>query len=270
MTFMSSDNSSRKIIELDNNVFPEMKRRSTRKIKKPSSYLVAPDDDFIKRPKKLGRKPLETEKVTPIDPKLKRKAQNRAAQRAFRERKEQFVSELQQQLAELKRAKDKAEQELLRENARLQLENQKLKKENRLLRSTSLDDSILKSSGTPLSIIETHSSPLQRGKDGAWLNDAVLSTASDEILSDFQGTSSVVSTPVMQYSPMIMQSQHNQEESNSLTQSFATLDDEIIHVNEHQGNYPMNQTNTMIDLFGSEMNLFDHSPNMTRLDSYFF
>lgn len=70
----------------------------------------------------------------PSDPKLKRKAQNRAAQRAFRERKEQFVNELQEQMRELREAKEKREKELARENARLKKENEKLKEENYLLK----------------------------------------------------------------------------------------------------------------------------------------
>lgn len=70
----------------------------------------------------------------PSDPKLKRKAQNRAAQRAFRERKEQFVNELQDQMRELQEAKEKREKELFAENARLKRENEKLKEENYLLK----------------------------------------------------------------------------------------------------------------------------------------
>lgn len=70
----------------------------------------------------------------PSDPKLKRKAQNRAAQRAFRERKEQFVNELQEQMRQLRQAKEKREKELSAENARLKKENEKLKEENHLLK----------------------------------------------------------------------------------------------------------------------------------------
>ncbi|GAN01262.1 hypothetical protein MAM1_0006d00694 [Mucor ambiguus] len=88
----------------------------------------------IKKAKKAGRKPLEPVAVLPSDPKLKRKAQNRAAQRAFRERKEQFVNELQDQMRELQQAKEKREKELSAENARLKRENEKLKEENYLLK----------------------------------------------------------------------------------------------------------------------------------------
>lgn len=105
----------------------------------------------IKKAKKPGRKPLESvavsvfflpdvpfvwhpNQVLPSDPKLKRKAQNRAAQRAFRERKEQFVNELQDQMRELQQAKEKREKELFAENARLKRENEKLKEENYLLK----------------------------------------------------------------------------------------------------------------------------------------
>ncbi|CEP17557.1 hypothetical protein [Parasitella parasitica] len=90
----------------------------------------------IKKAKKPGRKPLESVNVLPSDPKLKRKAQNRAAQRAFRERKEQFVNQLQDQMRQLREAKEKREKELSAENARLKKENEKLKEENYLLKDT--------------------------------------------------------------------------------------------------------------------------------------
>lgn len=72
--------------------------------------------------------------MLPSDPKLKRKAQNRAAQRAFRERKEQFVSELQEQMRQMKQATDKREKQLSLENQRLKKENEKLKQENYILK----------------------------------------------------------------------------------------------------------------------------------------
>lgn len=81
-----------------------------------------PDDDEEENPeakrresedkvaKKPGRKPLTTE------PSSKRKAQNRAAQRAFRERKEKHLKELETKVEELEKASevDKKEKDALR------------------------------------------------------------------------------------------------------------------------------------------------------------
>lgn len=81
-----------------------------------------PDDDEEESPdpkrresedkvaKKPGRKPLTTE------PSSKRKAQNRAAQRAFRERKEKHLKELETKVEELEKASevDKKEKDALR------------------------------------------------------------------------------------------------------------------------------------------------------------
>ncbi|KAI8992552.1 hypothetical protein BDB01DRAFT_778820 [Pilobolus umbonatus] len=88
----------------------------------------------IKKNRKPGRKPMERVFILPSDPVLKRKAQNRAAQRAFRERKENYMNELQGQLDELRNEKEKREKELLQENLKLKTENEKLKEENYVLR----------------------------------------------------------------------------------------------------------------------------------------
>ncbi|KAI9151760.1 AP1-like transcription factor [Paramyrothecium foliicola] len=58
-----------------------------------------------KVPKKPGRKPLTSE------PSSKRKAQNRAAQRAFRERKEKHVKDLETKVEELQKVSDAASNE---------------------------------------------------------------------------------------------------------------------------------------------------------------
>lgn len=58
-----------------------------------------------KVPKKPGRKPLTSE------PTSKRKAQNRAAQRAFRERKEQHLKDLETKVEELQKASEEANNE---------------------------------------------------------------------------------------------------------------------------------------------------------------
>lgn len=64
---------------------------------------------------------------------IKRKAQNRAAQRAFRERKEQRVRELEQKISEIEKEKLK----LSSENERLRKENTAITTENQVLLATS-------------------------------------------------------------------------------------------------------------------------------------
>lgn len=63
----------------------------------------------------------------------RRKAQNRAAQRAFRERKEKHVKDLEAKLAGLEAAQHKSS----RENELLRQEMQKMSTENEILRATS-------------------------------------------------------------------------------------------------------------------------------------
>ncbi|KAI9663571.1 MAG: DNA-binding transcription factor yap1 [Trizodia sp. TS-e1964] len=73
-----------------------------------------------KIPKKPGRKPLTSEPAT-----KKRKAQNRAAQRAFRERKEKHLKDLETKVEDLQRASESANHEngVLRDQvSRLQTE----------------------------------------------------------------------------------------------------------------------------------------------------
>lgn len=80
------------------------------------------DDKTAKKP---GRKPLTSE------PTSKRKAQNRAAQRAFRERKEKHLKDLETKVDELQKASDDANQEngLLRAQVeRLQVELREYRK----------------------------------------------------------------------------------------------------------------------------------------------
>ncbi|KAI8086414.1 uncharacterized protein BX664DRAFT_157211 [Halteromyces radiatus] len=68
------------------------------------------------------------------DPKNKRKAQNRAAQRAFRERKEKHVVELQERIRQLEEEKSTKEVDLETENAKLKDELEKLRQENYALK----------------------------------------------------------------------------------------------------------------------------------------
>ncbi|KAF9578335.1 DNA-binding transcription factor yap1 [Lunasporangiospora selenospora] len=83
-------------------------------------------------PKKAGRKPLTTE------PTNKRKAQNRAAQRAFRDRKERYVKSLEDRIKELEDLNpSKSDTKLLEENTNLKVLVQKLETENYILKEQS-------------------------------------------------------------------------------------------------------------------------------------
>ncbi|CDH61046.1 predicted protein [Lichtheimia corymbifera JMRC:FSU:9682] len=88
-------------------------------------------------PKRAGRKPLEKTQPSdaPLDPKQKRKEQNRAAQRAFRERKERHVQELQDRIRELEE-ENAAHGTLVKENEKLKEQIKKLKEENYALKGT--------------------------------------------------------------------------------------------------------------------------------------
>ncbi|CAG8472061.1 1227_t:CDS:10 [Diversispora eburnea] len=77
--------------------------------------------------KKPGRKPLNN------TPSSKRKAQNRAAQRAFRERKERYVKELETKITELESLSAKSAQE----NQQLKTLVEQLQTENFILKQTS-------------------------------------------------------------------------------------------------------------------------------------
>ncbi|KAI8637652.1 hypothetical protein BD408DRAFT_436791 [Parasitella parasitica] len=87
-------------------------------------------------PKRAGRKPLDKSQISdsPLDPKQKRKAQNRAAQRAFRDRKEKHVAELQARIAELEALNATKDEDLIKENEQLKEMLQKLQEENYALK----------------------------------------------------------------------------------------------------------------------------------------
>ncbi|KAK3941909.1 fluconazole resistance protein 3 [Diplogelasinospora grovesii] len=73
----------------------------------------------------------EEDELTPAQ--SRRKAQNRAAQRAFRERKERHVKDLENRLQQL----EEAQQQAATENERLKRDLQKMSTENEILRATS-------------------------------------------------------------------------------------------------------------------------------------
>ncbi|CEP15633.1 hypothetical protein [Parasitella parasitica] len=87
--------------------------------------------------KKPGRKPMADEDSLSDpdqDPKVKRKAQNRAAQRAFRERKERYVKELEIKIKQVQDAHLVATAHLIRENQQLRAIIYRLESENNALK----------------------------------------------------------------------------------------------------------------------------------------
>ncbi|KAK3900861.1 hypothetical protein C8A05DRAFT_35481 [Staphylotrichum tortipilum] len=93
----------------------------------------------------------EEDDLTPAQ--SKRKAQNRAAQRAFRERKERHVKDLESRLHEL----EQAQQDTATENERLRRDLHKMETENEILRATSIATA---TSGSPAAAAPTTTGPL--------------------------------------------------------------------------------------------------------------
>ncbi|KAG2209056.1 hypothetical protein INT46_011454 [Mucor plumbeus] len=94
-------------------------------------------DDIDSSNKKPGRKPMADEDSLSDpdqDPKVKRKAQNRAAQRAFRERKERYVKELEIKIKQVQDAHLIATAQLVRENQQLRNIIYRLESENYALK----------------------------------------------------------------------------------------------------------------------------------------
>ncbi|KIW04173.1 hypothetical protein, variant 3 [Verruconis gallopava] len=109
------------------------KRKSPEGEKEDNENAGKRREGEVKEAKKPGRKPLTSE------PTNKRKAQNRAAQRAFRERKEKHLRDLETKVADLEKASEAANHEngLLRAQVeRLQIELREYRR--RLSMSTGL------------------------------------------------------------------------------------------------------------------------------------
>ncbi|GAA5807921.1 hypothetical protein MFLAVUS_001301 [Mucor flavus] len=88
-------------------------------------------------PRRVGRKPVTSDDDDSDNPKSKRKAQNRAAQRAFRERKENHVRVLEERVKELEDMNVDKNLELQQENEKLKEMVAKLKFENEALLGSS-------------------------------------------------------------------------------------------------------------------------------------
>ncbi|SOV03817.1 uncharacterized protein UDID_03611 [Ustilago sp. UG-2017a] len=99
---------------------------STASISKKDSTgpLVQPSKEWVLPARaKPGRKPSETEPLT------KRKAQNRASQRAFRERKQSYLADLEAKVAAYEAAEIDRSVEIQRVAQKLRAENEALRKE---------------------------------------------------------------------------------------------------------------------------------------------
>jgi AP-1-like factor len=93
------------------------------------------DDKENKIAKKPGRKPLTSE------PTSKRKAQNRAAQRAFRERKEKHLKDLEQKVDDLEKASESANHENSMLRAQVDRLQTELREYKRRLHTTEINRS---------------------------------------------------------------------------------------------------------------------------------
>ncbi|KAL1986363.1 hypothetical protein VTN96DRAFT_6442 [Rasamsonia emersonii] len=100
------------------------------------------DDHIADRKSGSGRSSSE-EKDTLTPAQSRRKAQNRAAQRAFRERKERHVRELEQKLSDLQQTSN----DLYADNERLKRELAKVSTENEILRATTQSGVAVKGHG---------------------------------------------------------------------------------------------------------------------------
>ncbi|KAG1451686.1 hypothetical protein G6F56_008019 [Rhizopus delemar] len=156
---------------LSYNLIPSVKREHENDVK------------TVKSTKKAGRKPLpdKPEKNKPLDPKQKRKAQNRAAQRAFRDRKEKHVSELQERIAELEEQMATQDETLLKENRELKEMLKKLQQENYALKGNQFTFQF------PLSKEDQASSSSSGTEDGSEQTSPSNATPTEPILFGLEG-----------------------------------------------------------------------------------
>jgi hypothetical protein len=109
---------------------PQPQKPKVLELNGDGSKYMDPDGNDLQRRQSARSSSDEKESLTPAQ--SRRKAQNRAAQRAFRERKERHVKDLEQKLSSL----EQSSTDLLSENDRLKRELQKIATENEILRAT--------------------------------------------------------------------------------------------------------------------------------------
>ncbi|KAI8580474.1 hypothetical protein K450DRAFT_237210 [Umbelopsis ramanniana AG] len=117
--------------------------------------------------KRPGRKPLDPSKLNTNDPKQKRKAQNRAAQRAFRDRKEKYVSELEDKIAELEEEAADWAGKYEQETKNLKKRVEELEAENYVLKGTAFtfDFPLEKAKASATHTTTSHSPPKDAESD---------------------------------------------------------------------------------------------------------
>jgi AP-1-like factor len=128
-----------------------------------------------------------------LDPKQKRKAQNRAAQRAFRERKEKHVSELQERIRELEALTSKTDEDLIQENNLLKEQLKKLEEENYALKDAKFTFEFPVSDQQqqqPDSNNNTNASPISPPDSLASPTTTTTPTTTNDMLEDTYGGSS--------------------------------------------------------------------------------
>ncbi|KAG2200051.1 hypothetical protein INT47_007696 [Mucor saturninus] len=102
-----------------------------------ASSSPSPPRDETEGPRRVGRKPVTSDEEDSDNPKSKRKAQNRAAQRAFRERKENHVRILEDRVKELESLNMEKDTALALENEQLKDMIARLQNENAALLGSS-------------------------------------------------------------------------------------------------------------------------------------
>ncbi|KAK4242032.1 hypothetical protein C8A03DRAFT_40601 [Achaetomium macrosporum] len=123
------------------------------------AHKTEPDDQALNR--RQGSNSAEEDELTPAQ--SRRKAQNRAAQRAFRERKERHVKELESRLQQL----EQAQQEAVSENEKLRRDLQKITTENEILRATSIAAA---NAGSPAAAAPTTTGPMSYKPENFYSN----------------------------------------------------------------------------------------------------
>ncbi|KAI8059990.1 uncharacterized protein B0P05DRAFT_270026 [Gilbertella persicaria] len=144
-------------------------------------------DNIDSTNKKPGRKPMPDEESfsdLDQDPKVKRKAQNRAAQRAFRERKERYVKELEIKIKQIQDAHLVTTTQLVRENQQLRSVIYRLESENYALKGIPYQ---------PPPPLQTPPPPPQSGPCGHYPNIAPLLPQEPLALSSYSTTPSTPS-----------------------------------------------------------------------------
>ncbi|KAI8387306.1 hypothetical protein BD560DRAFT_382062 [Blakeslea trispora] len=164
----------------------------------------------ITAPKRAGRKPLEKSATAEVslDPKQKRKAQNRAAQRAFRDRKEKHVAELQARIAELEALNAKKDEDLVKENEKLKEQLKRLQEENYALKGAQFT--------FEFPITDHQHSTYQHTSDTQYQTSS-SSMSSSNSYSGEDGTSSSA-----EHSPLSNPNTHDEDSPSTDAQLFAT------------------------------------------------